>query len=117
MLSEEQRKELRQIFLEEIEKLERSVADLQDRSRPVAPDNAIGRISRMDSIVQQSTAEHLQHGARERLEQLRDRLSEIDSPSFGICARCGQSIPLERLKAVPNAAICVACAQYLRARR
>lgn len=34
MLSEEQRKELRQIFLEEIEKLYRSVAGLQDRARP-----------------------------------------------------------------------------------
>jgi hypothetical protein len=41
---------IKQIILKEISKTERLVSDYREMSQPVEPDNAIGRISRMDAI-------------------------------------------------------------------
>lgn len=50
------------------------------------------------------------------IERVEDRLKAIDFASdrlerglYGICAQCGEEIPLERLKALPFAAYCVNC--------
>lgn len=110
MLSKAHREELRAIILEEIQSLEESLESLTAQSQTVAPDNALGRLTRMDAIVQQSTAEHLKSDAIQRMTQLRKRLEEIDSPEYGLCARCHEPIAIERLKAVPNAPLCIACA-------
>ncbi|MET0974698.1 MAG: TraR/DksA family transcriptional regulator [Leifsonia sp.] len=42
------------------------------------------------------------------IQAARERL---DGGSYGICVRCGESIPVERLRARPEAALCIACAQ------
>ena len=36
-------------------------------------------------------------------------LARVDDGTYGTCARCGRSIPPERLVVVPWAATCVAC--------
>jgi DnaK suppressor protein len=36
-------------------------------------------------------------------------LEKLDLGTYGICERCGQAIPKERLKAIPWAALCVQC--------
>jgi DnaK suppressor protein len=38
-------------------------------------------------------------------------LDRIDAGTFGICERCGNRIPDERLEALPVATLCVACKQ------
>jgi DnaK suppressor protein len=50
------------------------------------------------------------------IERVEDRLKAIDFAFdrlerglYGICAQCGEEIPLERLKALPFAAYCVTC--------
>ncbi|HKD67868.1 MAG TPA: TraR/DksA family transcriptional regulator [Candidatus Binataceae bacterium] len=50
------------------------------------------------------------------IERVEDRLKAIDfafdrleHDRYGICAQCGEEIPLERLKALPFAAYCVDC--------
>jgi DnaK suppressor protein len=50
------------------------------------------------------------------IERVEDRLKAIDFAFdrlehglYGICAQCGEEIPLERLKALPFAAYCVNC--------
>jgi RNA polymerase-binding transcription factor DksA len=52
------------------------------------------------------------------IERAEDRLRAIDfafnlleQGRYGICAKCGEDIPLERLKAVPFATYCVDCQQ------
>lgn len=51
------------------------------------------------------------------VRQAEDQLAEIDAAAarltegrYGICERCGGSIPAERLEARPMARTCVACA-------
>ena len=43
------------------------------------------------------------------VEDIDRALAKIDAGTYGICERCGKPIPKERLRALPYAALCVAC--------
>jgi RNA polymerase-binding transcription factor DksA len=43
------------------------------------------------------------------VEEIDRALEKLDDGTYGICERCGQAIPKERLKAIPWAALCVQC--------
>jgi DnaK suppressor protein len=43
------------------------------------------------------------------VEEIDQALVKIDDGSYGYCEQCGQPIPKARLKALPYAALCVAC--------
>ena len=44
------------------------------------------------------------------IHEVREALLRIESGTYGICARCGEAISPERLKALPTATRCIACA-------
>ena len=113
MLTEAERQELRTIIMKEIETLESTQAGLAEGSKPVALDGSMGRVNRMGAMLQQSTSQHLKGHTNQRLKQLRARLRDIDLMSYGVCGRCGGGIEIDRLKAVPDASICMGCARML----
>ena len=43
------------------------------------------------------------------VEEIDVALERIDKGTYGVCERCGQPIPKERLKALPHASLCVRC--------
>jgi DnaK suppressor protein len=43
------------------------------------------------------------------LEQVNAALRRLDEATYGICADCGEPIPIERLEALPYATLCVRC--------
>jgi DnaK suppressor protein len=92
-----------------IKELEASVISLKERMETVSPDLAIGRISRMDSLVNQGTVEMALAEESKKLNRLRDRIQRLDDPDFGRCALCNEWIPIERLKAAPDRGVCVPC--------
>lgn len=47
--------------------------------------------------------------AEDRLRLIDQALSRVDNGTYGTCAECGEDIPLERLKALPFALLCVDC--------
>jgi DnaK suppressor protein len=47
--------------------------------------------------------------AEDRLRLIDEALARLDNGSYGICAECGDDIPLERLRALPFAVFCVDC--------
>lgn len=47
--------------------------------------------------------------AERRLQEVEQALARVDSGTYGYCTVCGRGIPLERLRALPAAASCVAC--------
>ncbi|QGY39115.1 TraR/DksA family transcriptional regulator [Pseudodesulfovibrio cashew] len=97
---------------DEIEELKAEIPRLEELVKPVAPDNAIGRISRMDNIVNQSVAEAQLSKARVRLVRLTEALKRVDEDEdFGLCEDCGDPIPMARLKAMPETVLCVHCAE------
>ncbi|HEX3426566.1 MAG TPA: TraR/DksA C4-type zinc finger protein [Acidimicrobiales bacterium] len=47
--------------------------------------------------------------ARGAVVEIDRALAKIDAGTYGVCEQCGQPIPQARLKALPYAALCVAC--------
>jgi DnaK suppressor protein len=47
--------------------------------------------------------------ARAAVDEIDQALTKIDLGTYGFCAQCGNPIPKARLKALPYAALCVAC--------
>lgn len=64
----------------------------------------------------QSTAERNKvlaviQGLKDRLSDVEAALAKMDAGSYGVCERCGEAIPLERLEAIPYARLCISCKQ------
>ncbi len=47
--------------------------------------------------------------ARAAVDEIDRALAKMDTGTYGVCERCGNPIPKARLKALPYAALCVAC--------
>jgi len=103
--------ELKQILLDEISKTELLVKEYQELTKPIAPDVAIGRISRMDAINNKSVTEAALRQAEEKLRNLQRVSSKIDDKDFGICLKCHKPIPLGRILIRPESLYCVNCAK------
>lgn len=43
------------------------------------------------------------------LGEVREALERLEKGSFGLCDSCSVAIPLERLRAIPYARLCVSC--------
>jgi len=110
MLREADRKSLRQHICREQDKVRTDIASLSEQVGPVAPNNAIGRLSRMDAISSRNLSEAKLRDARSRLVLLDHALSRVDHPEFGLCADCGDPISLARLQFMPESRFCVDCA-------
>lgn len=80
---------------------------------PVSPDNAIGRLSRMEGLVSQEVSERALANAQRTLQALNMTLKRIDDDDFGRCVECDTPIPQGRLLAVPESRLCVNCASKL----
>jgi DnaK suppressor protein len=92
-------------------KCREEIASLEAATRPVAPDNAIGRVSRMDAINNKAIGESRLNAARERLFKLENVLN-MPPTQLGICDFCRQPIAPARLQAMPESATCIRCAQF-----
>ncbi|HDP55412.1 MAG TPA: TraR/DksA family transcriptional regulator [Bacteroidetes bacterium] len=105
------KQEFEALISNEIEKTLKAIEDFKQMTQPVAPDNAIGRVSRMDAINNKAVAEAGLRQAEEKLNKLKFALGKIDSEEFGVCRRCGGDIPLGRLALMPQSLFCVNCAK------
>lgn len=109
MLTTKEREEIRLLIESEIHTIEEALEHFRDESAPVPPDVAVGRLSRMDSLVNQETLTIAMDEAVRRLERLRDKIERIDDADFGRCAMCGEWISMERLRLAPERGVCVSC--------
>lgn len=109
MITAEQRAELKALIEARIAELEESIPRLRERTAPVAPDVAIGRLSRTDSMMNAGTAAIALKDSESRLTRLRNRLAKIDSPNFDKCGLCESQIEWGRLIAALDRGICPTC--------
>ena len=106
----EERAILKKRILETIEKTEKEITYLIDATKPISPENSIGRISRMDAINNKSVSEVGLRSAKRKLSNLKISLNKIDMPSFGGCSICKRPIAPARLMFMPQSTKCVRCA-------
>ena len=93
----------------ELAGLEKETERLKASIQPIPPDNAIGRLTRMEAINAKNMSEANLRKAKTRMAHLKKALGQIDDPDFGICLGCHREIPPARLMLVPNATRCVFC--------
>ena len=65
-----------------------------------------------DDVPRESVAALLSRLAereRHELDEIYAAQARLETGGFGVCERCGQPIPLARLRAVPIARCCITC--------
>ncbi|RQV96242.1 TraR/DksA family transcriptional regulator [bacterium] len=110
-MTPEERSEIKKKIISDIEETKRSIADLEQLTKPIAPDDAIGRLTRMEAINSRSINEASLNQARAKLNKLERALERVDKEDFGICVVCEQPIPVKRMLLMPEAIKCVRCAE------
>jgi DnaK suppressor protein len=90
---------------------EAQIIEYRDLTKPILPENAIGRVSRMDAINNKSVNESALRQLEQKLKDLHKVLDKAVSKDFGICVRCKKPIPVGRLMIRPESLLCVNCAR------
>jgi len=101
---------IRKLLEQELARTRKKVLQYEELCQPIAPDSAIGRVSRMDAINNKGVMEAALRKARERLEGLARNLDALGSSDFGLCRRCKKPIAIQRILLAPESTFCVTCA-------
>ena len=110
-MDETQLKALQEKLETEIQSTQEKISKYSELCKPIAPENSIGRISRMDAINNKSVVEAALRVAIDKMQQLKTMENKIKDADFGICNKCKQAIPFGRLMIQPHSKFCVICAQ------
>lgn len=84
---------------------------LEELCQPIAPDNAIGRLTRLDAMNNRAVNEAALDAALTKISKLRSALARVDSNTFGRCRKCDLEIEYARLKLMPETDTCMVCAR------
>ena len=86
------------------------IEELKLLTRPIAPENAIGRVSRMDAINNKAINDRALFQAKDKLRKLELSLARVNDKDFGKCRSCNGEIQEGRLLLMPESNTCVSCA-------
>ena len=79
-------------------------------AQPVALDqSAVGRVSRIDAIQQQSMALANRANYLRRFKLVCKALKSIELNEYGYCQQCGELITYARLQLQPEVSFCIVC--------
>lgn len=92
------------------QELNEKLSKPQEESRPVSPDNAIGRLTRVDAMQSQQMMLALRQTEERRLLRVKQALRFIEEGRYGTCMKCGDEIGEKRLNVVPESILCIQCA-------
>ena len=110
MISKEDRNIIREKIKEEIIVTIEKISALKELTKPISPENAIGRISRMDAINNKSVMEASLRNKISKRNKLKMALIQIEKEGFGSCLNCKKPINPKRLMFMPESTKCINCA-------
>jgi DnaK suppressor protein len=108
-MTNDEKKELTEHIGKELAALVGTIEELTEASKPIPPNNAIGRVSRMEAINSRSISEQALQAALIKQQNLNNSLKKIADEKFGECRKCGDDIGLKRLLLMPESVICMEC--------
>ena len=109
-MTEQEKDQLRELIPQRIENIKQDIEDLVELCKPIEPDCAIGRVSRMDAINNKSINDAALIKKRLQLEGMQASLESLDDKNFGKCLVCGNDIQMGRVLIMPESRKCMACA-------
>ena len=86
-----------------------TIARIDGATAPVSPNNAIGRLTRLDAMQTTSMRRAVARDHDLELQNVARALKAIAAGEYGVCRRCKEDIAPARLRAKPEAFLCVAC--------
>ena len=89
--------------------LEDLLASTASGAKPVTLRDNTGRLSRMDEMHNQSILLANRNLTKNRLKQVIMAVIRIDQDTYGYCRVCEEPISFARLKAYPEADMCLKC--------
>ena len=108
-LSDAQLNELEQ----SLDELEQSITELLSNTEvgaaPVKLKDNVGRLSRMDEMHNQSILKANRTVLTNRLKGVKEAKLRFSGEDYGLCLECDEVIKFPRLKAYPDAAMCITC--------
>lgn len=109
-MTEEQRDQVKKSIENSILTTKNTIASLEELTKPISPENAIGRVSRMDAINNKSVNEAALRNLKNKLTLLEAAIQRVNQKSFGLCNLCNLPIPIQRILLMPQSNRCVNCA-------
>lgn len=108
---------MKQTFLAEMRSLltardleiRETLGHMEGVTDPVSPDNAIGRLTRVDALQATSLRQALARDHEVELGEVERALAALDDGTYGTCRRCEEEIAEARLRARPQALLCIEC--------
>ena len=79
-----ERNEAKDSIKKSIEETQKDISNLKELTKPISPENAIGRVSRMDAINNKSVNEAALRNTINKLAFLESALQRIDHEDFGL---------------------------------
>jgi DnaK suppressor protein len=111
--NDKRREKLRRLLIRRRDEIAQRVQTIRDEQNQEALSSPGDVMDVAKSLTDVETHATLIERAEEQLRQIDSALSQIDQDEYGICANCGEEIPLARLEAVPSATLCVDCQDKL----
>jgi len=90
-----------------LNRMERITEDVRHTKKPLEADWEEQAVERENDEV----LDALGDATHAELGRIEATLSRLDRGEYGVCEVCGRKISLKRLKALPDASRCVACAE------
>lgn len=109
-MKQENQNEMLKIIQDKIKETKEEISHLEELTKPIGPDNAYGRLSRMDAINNKTINDAALRNQKSQLQKLERAMTKIEEGNFGKCVKCGNDIPVGRLKFMPWTTKCVKCA-------
>ena len=109
-MNKQERNKAKESIKKSIEETQKVISDLKELTKPISPENAIGRVSRMDAINNRGVSVAALTNAINKLTLLESALQRINHKDFGLCIRCKNEIPIQRILLIPQSNRCVHCA-------
>ena len=88
-------KEIEKIISKELNETLISINEYKELTKPISPENSIGRVSRMDAINNKSVMEESLRKLEAKYEKLKFIKTQTQNEDFGMCLKCKNEIPLE----------------------
>ncbi len=108
-MTKTEKQELKQLIEAQIEDLKVQISALEEKTKPIAPDCSLGRLTRLEAMGESLVNQKILDESRVRLTRLKNALSRIDHAMFGICIECEEEIPIERMRVRPESVRCIEC--------
>lgn len=109
-MTNNEKQKIKESIIKEIAEFEADILLLKDAAKPIAPDCAYGRVSRMDAINNKVIVDASLKDKETTLRRFKYTISKIDSEDYGKCSRCGNYINFKRLMSIPYVNLCIYCA-------